>query len=102
MVRQPQDKGAACRLHEQDRPHLVSLTHYGEGAEHACHGIEVSDVEPDDLDYAQARRHLGATGARVEYRHLPGPRVWQRAPFEAVVPAEVLQAITGWIAGAQP
>jgi pimeloyl-ACP methyl ester carboxylesterase len=56
----------------------------------------------EDLDYAEARRRLGATGARVEYRQMPGPRVWQRAPFEAVVPAEVLQAITGWVEGVRP
>jgi pimeloyl-ACP methyl ester carboxylesterase len=48
----------------------------------------------------QLRDHLQRLGATVQYQHLPGPPLWVRDPYQALVPRPVLQAVGAWLAEA--
>lgn len=51
--------------------------------------------------YARLGEHLSSLNCRVEYRHIPGPRVWTRGEGmdKAVVPVPILQSIISWLTG---
>lgn len=55
-------------------------------------------VDRDDLPVdSRLASHLGALGARVEHRHLPGYQQMMLDAHEAVVPIAMIKAVSDWL-----
>lgn len=47
----------------------------------------------------QFRQHLTSMDARVEYQHLPSPRVWMEDVDKVLVPNRILESVVSWMSG---
>lgn len=68
-------------------------------AQAECRAREILIIDGDTSDAAPLERRLRATGANVESRAVPGPRIWLAEPFRSLVPHRVIESIVQWLGG---